>query len=109
MVWIRIGAAAGIVGVLVQSIWETGLRLPANGLLFAVLCAIVIYEDGPRPARRLSQREPHDARLTFRVQLTSRYPSATSARSAAENPLVWLCHSKRERPPTCVWEKQTIR
>ena len=51
MVWIRIGAAAGIVGVLVQSIWETGLRLPANGLLFAALCALVIYEDDAHPPR----------------------------------------------------------
>lgn len=44
MFWIRTGALAGIVGVLVQSVWETGLRLPANGLLFAVLCAIVIHD-----------------------------------------------------------------
>jgi O-antigen ligase len=51
MVWVRIGAAAGIVGVLVQSIWETGLRLPANGLLFAVLCAIVIHDDEPNRRR----------------------------------------------------------
>lgn len=42
--WIRTGAVAGIVGVLVQSVWETGLRLPANGLLFALLCAIAIHE-----------------------------------------------------------------
>lgn len=44
MFWIRTGACAGIVGVLVQSVWETGLRLPANGLLFAVLCAIAIHD-----------------------------------------------------------------
>jgi len=55
MVWIRAGAAAGIVGVLVQSIWETGLRLPANGLLFAALCAIAIHDQGSdRSARRRS-------------------------------------------------------
>jgi O-antigen ligase len=58
MVWVRTGAAAGIVGVLVQSIWETGLRLPANGLLFAALCAIVIHEDEPKSASRSIQREP---------------------------------------------------
>ena len=51
MVWIRTGAAAGIVGVAVQSIWETGLRLPANGLLFAALCAIVVHEERSRPNR----------------------------------------------------------
>jgi putative inorganic carbon (hco3(-)) transporter len=42
--WIRTGAAAGVVGALVQSLWETGLRLPANALLFAVLCAIAVHE-----------------------------------------------------------------
>jgi O-antigen ligase len=36
---IRAGACAGIAGVLVQSIWETGLTMPANALLFAVLAA----------------------------------------------------------------------
>ncbi len=40
MFWIRLGALSGIVGTLVQSIWETGLRLPANALLFAVAAAI---------------------------------------------------------------------
>jgi putative inorganic carbon (HCO3(-)) transporter len=47
MVWVRTGAAAGIIGVLVQSIWETGLRLPANGLLFAALCAIAVHRGDP--------------------------------------------------------------
>lgn len=43
MMWIRAGACAGIIAALVQSLWETGLRLPANGLLFAVLCAIAVH------------------------------------------------------------------
>jgi O-antigen ligase len=42
--WIRLGAASGIVGVLVQSVWETGLRIPANALLFAVLCAVASFQ-----------------------------------------------------------------
>jgi len=46
--WIRAGAVSGLAGVMVQSIWETGLRMPANGLLFAVLCAIAVHG---RPAR----------------------------------------------------------
>ena len=37
---IRAGACAGIAGVLVQSLWETGLTMPANALLFAMLAAI---------------------------------------------------------------------
>jgi O-antigen ligase len=45
MFWIRAGATAGIIGVLVQSVWETGLRLPANLLLFASLCAIAVHEE----------------------------------------------------------------
>ena len=44
MFWLRTGAAAGIVGVFVQSIWETGLLMPANGLLFAVICAIEVHD-----------------------------------------------------------------
>jgi O-antigen ligase len=37
---IRAGACAGITGVLVQSMWETGLTMPANALLFAISAAI---------------------------------------------------------------------
>ena len=44
MFWIRAGAAAGIVGTLVQSMWETGLRMPANAILFAVVCAIAVAD-----------------------------------------------------------------
>jgi O-antigen ligase len=50
MFWIRAGAAAGMVGVLVQSLWETGLRLPANGLLFAALAAVAVHDDDPAGA-----------------------------------------------------------
>jgi O-antigen ligase len=42
--WIRAGAAAGVIAALVQSMWETGLRLPANALLFAVICAVAVHE-----------------------------------------------------------------
>jgi O-antigen ligase len=36
----RAGAGAGIAAVMLQSVWETGLRMPANALLFAVLAAV---------------------------------------------------------------------
>jgi O-antigen ligase len=49
MFWIRAGACAGIFGAAVQSLWETGLRFPANNLLFAMLCAIVV-DDRRAPA-----------------------------------------------------------
>jgi hypothetical protein len=42
---IRAGACAGMAGVLVQSIWETGLTIPANALLFAILAAIATHSD----------------------------------------------------------------
>jgi O-antigen ligase len=61
MVWVRTGALAGIVGVLVQSIWETGLRLPANGLLFAALCAIALHEVDPKTASRNPRAEGSSA------------------------------------------------
>ena len=41
--WIQAGAAAGLVAVAVQSLWETGLRMPANAALAAVLAAIVVH------------------------------------------------------------------
>jgi O-antigen ligase len=47
--WIRAGAVAGIVAVAVQGIWDTGLRTPANGVLFAAIAAIAIHE--PRRVR----------------------------------------------------------
>lgn len=45
---VRAGAVAGIAGALTQSLWETGLRMPANAMLFAVLAAIATYTPSPR-------------------------------------------------------------
>jgi O-antigen ligase len=57
--WVRAGATAGIAAVAVQSIWETGLRVPANGLLFAVLAAIAVHDHENLPADPIrSTREP---------------------------------------------------
>jgi O-antigen ligase len=44
MFWIRLGATGGIVGVLVQSLWETALRMPANALLFATIAALAVHD-----------------------------------------------------------------
>ena len=41
--WIRIGAAGGLVAVMTQSLWETGLRMPANAAVAAVLAAVVVH------------------------------------------------------------------
>src|SRR5262249_40940999 len=40
--FIRAAACAAIAGIAVQSIWETGLRAPANLLLIAILAAIAV-------------------------------------------------------------------
>jgi hypothetical protein len=45
MFWIRLGALAAIAGVFVQSIWETGLRMPANAMLLAVLAALAVARE----------------------------------------------------------------
>jgi len=42
--WLRVGAASGMVAVAVQSVWETGLRIPANAVLFALLAAIALHD-----------------------------------------------------------------
>jgi O-antigen ligase len=41
--WIRAGAASGLVAIAAQSVWETGLRMPANAILFAVCAAIATH------------------------------------------------------------------
>jgi membrane associated rhomboid family serine protease len=53
--WLRAGAVCGVIAVAVQSIWDTGLRMPANGALFAVIAAIAMHE--PRPASPAGSRE----------------------------------------------------
>ena len=42
--WLRIGAAAGLTGAAVQGLFETGLRMPANGLLAALLAAVLLHQ-----------------------------------------------------------------
>jgi O-antigen ligase len=46
--WLRVGAVSAMIAVGVQGFWETGLRMPANGILFAVIAAIAVH----RPATR---------------------------------------------------------
>lgn len=42
--WVRAGAAAGLMGMAVQSVWEVSLVMPANAVLAAVLAALVVHE-----------------------------------------------------------------
>jgi O-antigen ligase len=41
--WIRAGAVSGAVGIGIQSVWDTALRMPANGVLFAIVAAIALH------------------------------------------------------------------
>jgi O-antigen ligase len=49
MLWIRMASAAGMAGIAVQCIWDTTLRMPANAMLFALLAAMVVHDQRPRP------------------------------------------------------------
>ena len=42
--WIRAGAATGLMAAALQSLWETGLTMPANAALASVLAAIAVHE-----------------------------------------------------------------
>ena len=42
--WIRAGAACGLLAAALQAVWETGLVMPANAALAAVLAAIATHE-----------------------------------------------------------------
>lgn len=41
--WMRVGAAAGLAGIAVQSIWEVPLVMPANAVLAAVLAGLLLH------------------------------------------------------------------
>ena len=47
MVWLRIGAACGLFAAALQSLWETGLVMPANAALAAVLAAVLLHAREP--------------------------------------------------------------
>lgn len=48
-VWLRIGSATALVAVGVQGVWETGLRMPANGVLFMIAAAIAVHRPDDTP------------------------------------------------------------
>jgi O-antigen ligase len=57
MLWIRVGAAAGLTGLAVQSLWETAARMPADALLGAVLAALVLHTCEPEAVHHAGQAE----------------------------------------------------
>lgn len=44
MFWVRVGAAAGLAGLAVQSIWEVALIMPANAVLAGILAGLLLNE-----------------------------------------------------------------
>jgi O-antigen ligase len=55
--WIRAGAICGLIALAVQSIFDTSLRTPADGVLFAVIAAIALH-DRQEPSH-LHRRSSH--------------------------------------------------
>jgi O-antigen ligase len=45
---VRVAASAALAGIAVQSIWETGLRAPANLLLAAIVAALAVRPPAQR-------------------------------------------------------------
>ena len=43
MFWVRVGAAAGLAGLAMQSVWEISLIMPANAVLAGVLGGLLLY------------------------------------------------------------------
>lgn len=46
--WLRAGALVAVIAVAVQGVWETGLRIPANGVLIGIVAAVAVYRQEPR-------------------------------------------------------------
>lgn len=52
MFWVRVGAAAGLVGLSVQGLWEVPLIMPANAVLCGAVAGLVVFRrEGSPPAR----------------------------------------------------------
>ena len=51
--WIRLGAAIGCCGMLVHSLWDFNLHIPANAAWFAVLAGIATTQDSTANERQL--------------------------------------------------------
>jgi hypothetical protein len=45
--WIRAGAASAVAAVMAQNIWDTGLRMPPNAVLFAIVAAAALHRPEP--------------------------------------------------------------
>ena len=66
MQWARIGAAGGLIGIAVQSIWETSLVMPANAILCGAVAGLLLYQ------RPKAIRSPEPEAERFRVRMAAR-------------------------------------
>jgi O-antigen ligase len=83
-IWMRIGAATAMVAVAVQSLFETGLRIPANGLLFALAAAVAVHRPLiTAPDVAASPRSRSTGRRYDGASRTRRSPRALGPRAEA--------------------------
>jgi putative inorganic carbon (HCO3(-)) transporter len=47
MFWMRVGAAAGLAGMAVQSVWEVAMIMPANAVLAGTLAGLLLHRRDP--------------------------------------------------------------
>jgi O-antigen ligase len=65
MQWARIGAIGGVIGMAVQSVWETSLVMPANAILFGIVAGLALYQR-PRTGRSEPSTDELDLRRSAR-------------------------------------------
>lgn len=58
MFWVRVGAAGGLAGMAVQSIWEVSLLMPANAVLAGMLGGLLLYRRESRYGGPATPEEP---------------------------------------------------
>jgi O-antigen ligase len=50
--WLRVGATTALVAIALQETVDFSLQIPANAVLFAVVCAIALHRTPSRPSHR---------------------------------------------------------
>ena len=94
--WIRAGAVASLTAVAVQSVWETGLEIPANALLFAVVAAVAVHETHPTGRREASAPAPSRRAHRASIGGSSEGDAAQTHESRATAPGLLWCRRPAE-------------
>jgi O-antigen ligase len=81
--WIRAGAACGLGAAALQSVWESGLVMPANASLAAVLAALVVHE---RPSVDFGSGLPQPSLNHFTEPVIARWAYRNGRASRDETP-----------------------